>query len=137
MPSTRQLYGAYGEELAARWYEARGYEVIARNWRCREGELDLVAKKARLVVFCEVKARARQIHGTPAEAVTPARQRRLRRSASRFLSSWEAVTVRAGGDLAGDHPAGGNLVEHRRPSVVRFDVAEVRGTQVSVIEAAF
>ena len=127
MRSTRQLYGAYGEELAARWYEAHGYEVVARNWRCDAGELDVVVRRGRLVVFCEVKARRDGRYGTPGEAVTPARQRRLRRSASRFLADVERATASAGSGST-DRP---------RPAAVRFDVAEVSGSTISVIEAAF
>ena len=66
--------GASGEDLAAGWYAAQGYEVVARNWRCREGELDLVVARGRAVVFCEVKTRRGHGFGLPAEAV---KQRRM------------------------------------------------------------
>jgi putative endonuclease len=77
--------GARGEDLAAGWYTARGYEVLARNWRCREGELDLVVSRDRRIVFCEVKTRRGTGFGLPAEAVTGEKQRRLRRLATRWL----------------------------------------------------
>ena len=70
----------------ARWYEAQGYQVLARNWRCRTGELDLVAGRDRLVVFCEVKARATTVFGAPFEAVTASKQARLRRLAAEWLA---------------------------------------------------
>jgi putative endonuclease len=111
-------YGARGEALAARWYTERGYRVVARNWRCREGELDLVLAGHGALVFCEVKARSSDRFGTAAEAVTPAKQRRLRGLAVRFLA-----------DPATPSPAPG--------AELRFDVAAVSGSRVEVIEAAF
>jgi putative endonuclease len=88
---------------------------VARNWRCREGELDLVVRLGRELVFCEVKARSSDRYGIPAEAVTPAKQRRLRLLATRFLSEQDGL----------------------RPSGLRFDVVAVLGSRVEVIEAAF
>jgi putative endonuclease len=111
----RRALGAHGEELAARWYGQRGYAVLARNWRCRAGELDLVLGRAGLVVFCEVKARTTVAFGSGAEAVTAAKQARLRRLAA----EWLAVT------------------RHER-TVVRFDVVSVRrGVEIDVVEGAF
>ena len=66
MDLANQARGRWGEEEAARWYRTRGYEVVARNWRCRAGELDLVARIDRTVVFCEVKARRSDAFGIPA-----------------------------------------------------------------------
>jgi putative endonuclease len=115
MTQARRALGIAGEDLAARWYRERGYEVIARNWRCRDGELDLVLRAGRQLVICEVKARSSERFGTPAEAVTPAKQRKLRMLAGRYLS--EAAPF--------------------RPAGVRFDVACVLRGQITVIEAAF
>lgn len=114
----KQRLGARGEQLTADWYVAHGYQVVARNWRCREGELDLVllATDGELV-FCEVKTRSSDRYGLPAEAVTQAKQRRLRTLAARFLA------------------AEGRPSSARRG--VRFDVAAVMGSRVEVIEAAF
>ena len=114
----RQRLGARGEQLAADWYTARGYTVVARNWRCREGEIDLVVARDGELVFCEVKTRSSDRFGLPAEAVTPAKQRRLRGLAARYLA-----------DGAGPPIAG------RRG--IRFDVASVMAGKVEVIEAAF
>ncbi|MFN8018543.1 MAG: YraN family protein [Acidimicrobiales bacterium] len=111
-----QRLGTRGEDRAAAWYEANGYVVLARNWRCREGEIDLVCARGGTVVVCEVKARSSLAYGHPAEAVTPAKQRRLRVLASRWLAE------------AAPEP---------RPDVVRFDVAAVLPSSVDVIEAAF
>jgi putative endonuclease len=99
----------------ARWYQSRGYEVLARNWRVREGELDLVVAKDGVVAFCEVKSRSSDAFGQPFEAVTLTKQTRLRRLAARWLAS-----------------------DGRSWSVVRFDVASVvRGRVAGVIESAF
>jgi putative endonuclease len=117
----RQRLGARGEQLAADWYLARGYAVVARNWRCREGELDLVVARDGELVFCEVKTRSSDRFGVPAEAVTFAKQRRLRVLAARFLAA---------------HADGlGPGSSSRRG--VRFDVAAITHGRIEVIEAAF
>jgi putative endonuclease len=118
-PDPRRRLGAAGEALVASWYEARGYEVLDRNWRVREGELDLVVRRGSTLAFCEVKTRRGDAFGSPFEAVTAAKQRRLRTLATRWLA------------------------EHRvRASELRFDVAAVRMpagqvAEIEVCEAAF
>ena len=111
----RRQLGADGEAAVAAWYEENGYEVLARNWRCREGELDLVVGQGRVFVFCEVKTRRSTTFGVPAEAVTREKQARLRRLAARWLDD-EAP---------------------RRPREIRFDVASVLQGRIEVIEGAF
>ena len=106
--------GAEGEDRAAAWYSEKGYTVLARNWRCADGELDLVVCKDGIVVFCEVKTRATDRWGLPAEAVNQTKQRRLRHLAVLFLKA--------------------NRVRSRE---LRFDVASVLPSSVTVIEAAF
>ena len=119
MATARQAHGTFGEDQAARWYEARGYVVLDRNWRAgRTGEIDLVLGAAGLVVFCEVKARSSDAFGGPFEAVTTAKQARIRRVAAAWLAA---------------HPAGRG--DGGRD--VRFDVAGVRAGKVDVVEAAF
>ena len=81
----RQALGQYGEELAVEHLREDGLEVLARNWRCREGELDVVARAGRTVVFVEVKTRSGTGYGEPAEAVTLRKARRLRLLACRWL----------------------------------------------------
>jgi putative endonuclease len=103
--------GAKGEELTVAWYTGRGYRLLGRNWRCREGELDLIVTRDRCIVFCEVKTRTGTGFGLPAEAVTAAKQRRLRHLATRWLGEQTraigfaevrfdvaCVTVPAGGE---------------------------------------
>ncbi len=85
MTDTRRSLGTAGEDAAAAWYTRQGYEVVARNWRCRLGELDLVARRGRTVVFCEVKTRRTDAFGDPAEAVRYAKQARLKRLAAMWL----------------------------------------------------
>ncbi|HEY5699547.1 MAG TPA: YraN family protein, partial [Acidimicrobiales bacterium] len=106
--------GADGEALVARHYEAQGYTVLDRNWRCRDGELDLVVRKGRTLVLCEVKTRSSAAFGTPAEAVTRVKQAKLRLLARRYLETAPF-----------------------RPSTIRFDVAAVLAGHIEIIEAAF
>ena len=108
----------------AAWYRNRGYEVLDRNWRCRDGELDLVARRDGTLVFCEVKARSSAAFGLPAEAVTPAKQARVRRLGALWLAARRAAEGEDG------RPA-------RRPSEIRFDVACVLAGRIEVLEGAF
>jgi putative endonuclease len=85
-PATKEV-GAHGEELAAKHLAANGYRVLDRNWRWRQGELDLVVEKGGEIVFVEVKARRSHAFGTPEEAVTRAKQRKLIRTAQAYLAS--------------------------------------------------
>ncbi len=132
--SARRALGKAGEDLAVAWYEARGYEVLARNWSCRDGELDIVLRRDRLHVFCEVKARSSSAFGLPAEAVGGLKQARVRRLAALWFadlsrSAAAAETVGARGGRAG---RGANT-----GGPVRFDVASVLDGEVAVIEGAF
>ncbi len=114
MSRQRLELGAAGEALVAEWYRANGYEVLETNWRCRQGELDLVVRKGRVLVFCEVKTRTTDAFGTPAEAVTREKRDRIRRLAAVYLE---------------DAPF--------RAREVRFDVAGILDGKLEVIEAAF
>ena len=79
----RRATGAAGEDLAAHYLERQGWVILARNWRCRAGEIDLVARDpGGAVVVCEVKARRGRGYGTPLEAITFAKARRLRELAA-------------------------------------------------------
>jgi putative endonuclease len=114
MPSSHLERGRRGEDLAAAWYAGRGYDLVARNWRCPTGEVDLIVRRGELLVVCEVKARRTDAYGPPAAAVGRVKQQRLRRLAA----EWLATTGVRGVD-------------------VRFDVVAVTGIQVEVIEGAF
>jgi putative endonuclease len=106
--------GREGEEQAAAHYRARGYAVVERNWRCAIGEIDLVLARGQTLVICEVKARSRTATGHPLEAVTPAKQRRLRRLAAAYLVGQSAYWAE-----------------------IRFDVVSVLGGSLQVVEDAF
>ncbi|MDA2893051.1 YraN family protein [Mycolicibacterium sp. BiH015] len=96
---SRAEIGALGEQLAVEHLMGVGLRVLARNWRCRYGELDVIAADdaARAVVFVEVKTRTTDRFGGVEQAVTPAKVRRLRRLAGLWLAqqggSWEAVRI--------------------------------------------
>jgi putative endonuclease len=113
-PNRRAELGRAGEDRAADWYRAHGYAVLERNWRCAAGEIDLICARGRTLVVCEVKARRGVSHGHPLEAVTPAKQRRLRGLAIAYL-----------------HSQGGHWAE------LRFDVVSVLGSKLEVVEGAF
>ncbi|MDR2454414.1 MAG: YraN family protein [Bifidobacteriaceae bacterium] len=82
----RRALGRYGEAVAAAYLEAQGWQLVDRNWRCRWGEVDLVAQpEPGTVVFVEVKTRSGELCGAPEEAVTPRKLARLRRLAGVWL----------------------------------------------------
>lgn len=85
--SSRAALGADGEEIAARYLSDRGLVVLNRNWRCREGELDIVATDGNTLVVVEVKTRSGVGYGRPAEAVTPRKLARMRRLAQLWLAA--------------------------------------------------
>jgi putative endonuclease len=119
MTAFRRTLGIDGESVAAQWYERQGYSIEARNWRCRAGELDIVATRRGELVVCEVKTRTSTRYGTGAEAVDWRKQRTIRRVTSTYLAARR------------DRP----------PVGIRFDVAVVtahgRGFEIDVIEHAF
>jgi putative endonuclease len=115
MVAAHIAFGQHGEELAVQWYLRGGYKVIARNWRCAIGEIDLIVCRGRQLVVAEVKARKSTAYGVPALAVSVAKQQRLRRLAACWLAE--------------------NRTE--RSVDVRFDVVAITGDVVEVYEAAF
>ncbi|WP_345216013.1 YraN family protein [Georgenia halophila] len=88
----KDAVGRYGENVVAQQLAARGWEVLDRNWRCRHGELDIVAREpGGALVFVEVKTRRGTAYGHPAEAVTRAKLTRLRRLAAAWLAEHAGV----------------------------------------------
>lgn len=83
---TRAETARRGEDAAAAYLERIGCTVVERNWRCPTGEVDIVALDARTLVIVEVKTRKTSTAGTPEEAVSPTKQRRLVRIASHYLA---------------------------------------------------
>lgn len=78
--------GQRGEDVAVAHLAGLGMQVVRRNWRCRQGEIDIVARDGPTLVFCEVKARSGLGYGSPLAAITAAKQARLRRLASLYLA---------------------------------------------------
>ncbi len=87
----RQRLGRRGEGLAARRLEAEGYCVLARNYRCPAGEVDLIAEDRGCLVFVEVRTRHGDLWGTPEESVTRAKQARLVAVAEHYLAEHDAL----------------------------------------------
>jgi putative endonuclease len=87
MMEERKKFGDFGENLAAKFLERKGYKIIERNFRRRFGEIDLIAKKEGKIIFIEVKARRNGKYGTPEEAITVWKKQRLRNAAFAFLQS--------------------------------------------------
>jgi len=94
--------GEFGERLAAEHLRAAGMALLARNWTCRYGEIDIVARDGQTLVVCEVKTRSSAEFGSPLEAVGPRKAARLRRLAAHWLQ-----------------------VHSVQPSAVRIDVVSV------------
>ena len=86
MTIERQALGKTGEDLAVEELERQGYAILARRYRTRHGEIDIVARDGNTTVFVEVKVRVTGECGTAAEAVTPSKQRRLASMAVDFLA---------------------------------------------------
>ena len=107
---SRAQIGALGEQLAVDHLTSLGLRVLTRNWRCRYGELDVIAADlaSRIVVFVEVKTRTSDQFGGVAQAVTPDKVRRLRRLAGLWLAGqdgrWAAVRIDVIGVRIGRRP---------------------------------
>ncbi|MBY8870952.1 YraN family protein [Micromonospora sp. PLK6-60] len=87
MTTRNQAVGAYGERCAVRHLIETGLRPVDRNWRCPAGEIDIIAWDGAVLAFCEVKTRRTGRFGTPAEAIVPAKARRLRGLAVRWLAA--------------------------------------------------
>jgi len=94
----RREIGARGEDIAVAHLEGLGWQVVDRNWRCRTGEIDVIAvDPVGTTVFCEVKTRSGYGFGDPLEAITWEKQRRLRQLAATWLQDHTAKKVRVDG----------------------------------------
>ena len=87
MPDHRAALGRRGEDMVAALLEERGFEILARNVRVGRLELDIVATQGPLVVICEVRTRTTAFFGTPVESIDPAKVRRVRVAAARWLGT--------------------------------------------------
>ncbi|SDJ17095.1 putative endonuclease [Frankineae bacterium MT45] len=120
----KNAIGRYGEDVAVRHLQDAGLQILERNWRCRAGEIDIVALDGETIVFCEVKTRSGVGFGTPLESVTAVKAARIRRLAVQWLSDRRAAD------------------ELQRHCALRFDVVAVlrsgRGAaDVTHVTAAF
>ncbi|MDP9241682.1 MAG: YraN family protein [Actinomycetota bacterium] len=110
--------GVLGEAAALQRYRSRGFDLVARNWRCRAGEIDLILRRAGLLVFCEVKTRRSSGLGGGYEAVTHTKQRKLRQLAEMFLREHRPGADAVRFDVASVHVSAGG-----RESVELFEDA--------------
>ena len=83
--NAKDILGRRGEQLAVEHLQRAGLRILDRNWRCADGEIDIVAAERRALVVCEVKTRSGVKYGTPLEAITRQKRNRLRRLAIRWL----------------------------------------------------
>ncbi len=90
---SRSRLGGWGESIARRHLEAKGYAIEAVNWRCRVGEIDLVARDGPTLVFVEVKTRTSDRFGGPEEAVTSSKLDRMKRAAWAYLAVHGSLDV--------------------------------------------
>ena len=111
---SKRARGQWGEDRACTHYRRLGYAIVERNWRCEQGEIDVVARLGDTVVFCEVKTRRSPGFGGGAAAVDHRKQRRIRRLAAAWLADRQVSGVE-----------------------VRFDVVAITGVDVELIEGAF
>ena len=112
----KDALGRYGEDVAARHLTGQGMVILARNWRCAVGEIDIVAQDGTALVVCEVKTRRGLAFGAPLEAVTRAKAARLRRLAACWLSEHAMHPPEIRFDLVGVVQSGSGAaeVEHVR-----------------------
>lgn len=88
--TTQQVMGKAGETYTANWLRRQGYEILARNWRCRWGEVDIIAQKGEIVAFVEVKTRRPGAMVSGLEAVDRTKQKRLIRTAESWMQRTES-----------------------------------------------
>ncbi|MEY3094280.1 MAG: YraN family protein [Actinobacteria bacterium] len=116
--ASAQTLGSRGEDIAVRFLTSRGYFIIDRNWRIREGELDIVAKSPEQVfIFIEVKARSSAAFGDPLEAISKEKALRIQRLALAWLATHQllgaeyridaiGILIGRSGEISIDHRAG-------------------------------
>lgn len=111
--TTNQWLGRYGEDRACEYLERLGYQLLERNFRCKTGELDIVAQDGKTVVFIEVKTRSSQLAGHPFEAITASKQARIRRLAAEWCAKYQVANVQVRIDAIAVMLRGGRVaIEH-------------------------
>lgn len=114
MTYNRRRIGTEKEQLAGAYLEKEGYEIIEYNYRCKKGEIDIIAKDGEYLVFCEVKYRSGTTKGTPAEAVNYKKQRTISKCALFYITE-----------------------KHWQYLPCRFDVISVTDKEIQVLKNAF
>ncbi len=114
--NAKDALGRRGEQVAVEYLERAGLRILGRNWRCADGEIDIIAAERRVLVVCEVKTRSGDRYGTPLEAVSRAKRARLRRLAARWLVAHGVLFDEVRIDVVGltRDRSGQFLVEHVR-----------------------
>jgi putative endonuclease len=114
--NAKDALGREGEQVAVEYLERAGLRVLDRNWRCAEGEIDIVAAERQVMVVCEVKTRSSTRYGTPLEAITRSKRARLRRLAARWLVAHGVLFDEVRIDVVGllRTPSGDYEIEHVR-----------------------
>ncbi|MGB3212771.1 MAG: YraN family protein [Desulforhopalus sp.] len=114
MLNSRQRLGKKGEEKATKYLRAKGYSILHKNYRCKIGEIDIIAQDGPVLVFIEVKTRSGLLFGTPAAAVTLKKQRQISRTAQYYLAELSIFDSPARFDvvsvLSGD--SGNDRIDH-------------------------
>ncbi|HEX9517532.1 MAG TPA: YraN family protein [Streptosporangiaceae bacterium] len=112
----KDALGRQGEQLAAEYLQKAGFRILDRNYRCADGEIDIVAADRRKLVACEVKTRSGVRYGTPVEAVTRPKLRRLRRLAVHWAGTHGLIFDELRVDIVGvlRSPSGDFTIEHLR-----------------------
>jgi len=93
MVSSRKRTGNLGETLAADYLRQHGYAIVARNWRCATGEIDVIARHGDTLIFVEVRTRHGARHGSPEESITPRKQAKLIELAYEYLATMDVPPV--------------------------------------------
>ena len=109
-----RFIGKKGEDTATLFLKKKHYKILERNYRCRTGEIDIIAKDGSYVVFVEVKERKDDKLGMPSEYVTPSKQRKIISAARNYMTENEIVDL-----------------------YCRFDVVEICGDEINHMENAF
>jgi putative endonuclease len=112
----KDVLGRSGEQAAAEYLESAGLRILDRNWRCADGEIDIVAAERQVLVVCEVKTRSGLRYGGPLEAVGRAKLARLRRLAVQWITAYGVRFDQVRIDVVGlvYEGTGGFTIEHIR-----------------------
>ena len=117
--AAKDALGRRGEEIAARYLASRGLAIVERNWRCPQGEIDVIARDGGELVFVEVKTRSSVAFGHPLESITPVKLARLRRLAAAWCDA---------------HPGGHDTI---RIDAIAVIAPRVGGVEVEHLERVF